>query len=146
MLKNIKEHLAVGSIADLDKLQEIHQQGYHTIIDLCTEKEGNLLDEKAMTDLGFKHFHIPVSVQNLNMDTLNKIQEAINCASQYVYIRCASGLRAGVMTLLTIADEENWTQEQYQEEFNKLGLQHKPDCPLENFAQNYFTHHKEKKS
>lgn len=139
MLKKIREHLAVGAIADLDKLQEIYQQGYHTIIDLCTEKEGNLLDEKVMTDLGFSYLNIPVSPQNLNMDTLKRIKEAIESAPQYVYVRCASGLRAGVMTLLTIAEEENWTQEQYQAEFNKLGLQHKPNCPLENFAQNYFT-------
>ncbi|MGI0481059.1 beta-lactamase hydrolase domain-containing protein [Geminocystis sp. CENA526] len=139
MLKNIREHLAIGSIVDTDKLQEIHQQGYHTIIDLCTEREGNLLDEKAMTDLGFKYLNIPVSPQNINMDTLNNIKEAINCAPQYVYIRCASGLRAGVMTLLTIADEENWTQEQYQAEFAKLELQHKENCPLKDFTENYFT-------
>ena len=43
MLKNITEHLAVGSIADTEKLKETHQQGYHTIIDLCTKTEGNLL-------------------------------------------------------------------------------------------------------
>lgn len=139
MLKNITEHLAVGSIVDKEKLKEIHQQGYHTILDLCTEKEGNLLDENAMTDLGFKYLNIPVSPQNINIDTLNSIKEAINVSPQYVYIRCASGLRAGVMTLLTVADEQNWTQEQYQEEFNKLGLQHKPNCLLKDFAQDYFS-------
>lgn len=139
MLKNITEHLAVGSIVDKEKLKEIHQQGYHTILDLCTEKEGNLLDENAMTDLGFKYLNIPVSPQNINIDTLNSIKEAINTSTQDVYIRCASGLRAGVMTLLTVADEQNWTQEQYQEEFNKLGLQQKPNCLLKDFAQDYFS-------
>lgn len=137
-MNNIREHLAVGAIADTEKLKEIHQRSYHTIIDLCTEGEGNLLDEKVMTELGFKYINIPVSPQNINMDTLNHIKEAINSAPQYVYIRCASGLRAGVMTLLTVADEENWTQEQYQEEFNKLGLQHRENCPLKDFARNYF--------
>ena len=43
------------------------------------------------------------------------------------------------MTLLTVADEQNWTQEQYQEEFNKLGLQHRENCPLKDFAQDYFS-------
>ncbi len=138
MLKNIREHLAIGAIADQEKLKEIHQQGYHTIIDLCTEGEGNLLDEKVMTDLGFKYLNIPVSPQNINMDTLNNIKEAINSAPQYVYIFCSTGVRAGVMTLLTVANEENWTQEQYQEEFNKLGLQHGENCPLKDFAQDYF--------
>lgn len=147
MIKNIREGIAIGAspkgnlenIKVEENLKEIYQQGFRTIIDLCTEKEDSLLDEKSVTDLGFKYINIPVSAQNLNLDTLNHFQEVLEKASPPVYVCCASGLRAGVMTLLTIAPEENWTFTKYQEELNKLGLQHKPNCPLKDFAQDYFS-------
>ena len=62
--------------------------------------------------------------------------EKLDNLPQPSYIRCASGLRAGVFTLLTLANKENWTEEKYLEEFAKLDLPKKQI--IMDFAHNYF--------
>jgi uncharacterized protein (TIGR01244 family) len=139
MFKNITENLAVGSITDVETLIEIQEKGYKTLIDLCPLAEGNKLDEATMKNLGFDYVSIPVSMQTLNQQTLNSFTTAVKESSQPIYTRCASGLRASVFTLITLAMQEHWTEEKYQTEFNTLGLQHKPHCPLADFAHTCLT-------
>lgn len=125
MFQNINENIAIGSIIDTDKLKEIKSTGYDTLIDLCSIPEGNKLDHNSMEDLGFQYINIPISPQTLNQETLKAFKKAVNDSPSKVYVRCASALRAGVFTLLTIADQEGWTEEKWLEEFNKLGLPEK---------------------
>ncbi|AUC60560.1 Zn-dependent hydrolase [Cyanobacterium sp. HL-69] len=136
MFNKITENLAIGSITETEQLQEVKQQGYNTVIDLCSSGEGNQLDSQTITDIGFHHANIPVTPQTLNQDTLNFFMEKLDNLPQPSYIRCASGLRAGVFTLLTLANKENWTEEKYLEEFAKLDLPKKQI--IMDFAHNYF--------
>jgi protein tyrosine phosphatase (PTP) superfamily phosphohydrolase (DUF442 family) len=84
------------------------------------------------------YINISVDRQNLNSEILPAFMQAVDCAPKPIYTRCASGLRAGVMTLLTLATQQGWTQQQYLERRQALGLEHKPNCPLAAFAQEYF--------
>jgi len=136
MFNKITENLAVGSMAETAQLKEIKQQGYNTVIDLCSSGEENQLDSQIVTDIGFHHVNIPVSPETLNQDTLNLFIKELDSLPQPSYIRCASGLRAGVFTLLALANKENWTEEKYLEEFDKLDLPKKQI--MMDFAHNYF--------
>ncbi|MGY6528371.1 MAG: hypothetical protein ACXITR_00435 [Cyanobacterium sp.] len=136
MFHKINENLAIGSIAETEQLKEVKQQGYNTVIDLCSFGEGNQLDSQTITDIGFNHENISVSPPTLNQETLNFFIEKLDSLPQPTYIRCASGLRAGVFTLLALANKENWTEEKYLEEFEKLDLPKKQI--IMDFAHNYF--------
>jgi len=136
MFNKISENFAVGSIAKMSQLKEIKQQGYNTVIDLCSSGEENQLDSQTVSDIGFHHINIPVSSETLNQDTLNFFIEKLDSLPQPSYIRCASGLRAGIFTLLALANKENWTEEKYLEEFEKLDLPKKQI--FMDFAHNYF--------
>lgn len=138
MFQNVTESLAIGNVISRDELIEVAQRGYQTIIDLCTAAEGNQLNAEEVAKLGFNYISLPVDREHLNSDILPTFIQAIDSAPQPIYTRCASGLRAGVMTLLTLAIQQAWTQEQYRERRQNLGLEHKPNCPLATFAQEYF--------
>ncbi len=138
MFQTVTESLAIGNEVDPAELREIAQKGYRTIVDLCTPAEGNQLNAEEMNQLGFEYISVPVDRQNLTPATRQSFMAAINSASAPVYTRCASGLRAGVMTLLSLADREGWTEQQYLERRQALGIEHKPNCPLEAYAREFF--------
>lgn len=138
MFQTVTESLAIGNVISPEELQEINQKGYQTLIDLCMINEDNQLNPEEVKQLGLDYISLPVDRLNFTLATLQSFMQAVDTAKQPIYTRCASGLRAGVMTLLTLATRENWTEQQYLERRQALGLQHKPNCPLEAFAHNYF--------
>ncbi|MCU0542604.1 MAG: sulfur transferase domain-containing protein [Oscillatoriaceae cyanobacterium Prado104] len=145
MFQNVTESLAIGNVISPEELREIHQKGYQTIIDLCTIGEGNQLNAEEVKQLGFEFISLPVDRLNLSPATLEDFIQTVNAAPKPIYTRCASGLRAGVMTLLTLAVEQDWTEQHYLERRQALGLEHKPNCPLEAYADRYFPSQKNSK-
>lgn len=138
MFKAISASIAVGSDAQPEALKIIAQKGYKTVIDLCTAAEGNQLDGSEVKNLDLEYVNIPVSPKNLTVETLETFKQVVKASPQPIYIYCASGLRAGVFSLLVLAEQEGWTEVQYLEQFQSLGIDQKPDCPLGSFAHNYF--------
>ena len=145
MFQNVTESLAIGNVVSQEELREIHQKGYQTIIDLCTIGEGNQLNAEEVKQLGFEFVSLPIDRLNLSPATLEGFIQTVNAAPKPIYTRCASGLRAGVMTLLTLAVEQNWTEPNYLERRQFWGLEHKPNCPLEAYAHQYFESQKTSK-
>jgi protein tyrosine phosphatase (PTP) superfamily phosphohydrolase (DUF442 family) len=138
MFQNVTESLAIGNVVSPEGLSTLSQQGYQTILDLCTEAENNQLNGEVVEKLGLNLVPFPVNRHQLTPELLQAFIQILDIAPQPIYVRCASGLRAGVMTLLTLATRENWTEQQYLEKRQALGLQHQPHCPLEIFAREYF--------
>lgn len=138
MFAVINDSLAIGSITDLTEINNIQKQGYQSLIDLCPTAEGNQLNAVDIEAQGLKYASVPVSAMNLNQGTLQTFCDTIDAAQKPIYVRCASGVRAAVMSLLMLADQEKWTEEQYLERRDALGIQHKPNCPIEAFAHQHF--------
>lgn len=138
MFKAISASIAIGSDSKPEALKDIAQQGYKTVIDLCTAAEGNQLDRSEVKELALEYVSVPISPKNLSRETLETFKQAINTSPQPTYVRCASALRAGVFSLLALAEQEGWSEAQYLERFQRLGIDQKPDCPLGSFAHNYF--------
>lgn len=138
MFKTITNTLAIGSVAETEGLEEIAQKGYKTVIDLCPEAEGNQLNASIVKELALEYVSVPISAKNLTVETLEAFKKAVEASPQPIYTRCASGLRAGVFTLLVLAGQEGWTEAQYLEQFQTLGIDQKPNCPLGSFAHAYF--------
>lgn len=138
MFQRVTESLAIGNITSSEELREIAQLGYGTIIDLCTEAEGNQLNPEEVRQLGFDYIRVPVDRQKLKPEIIQGFIQAFDSTNQQIYTRGVSGLRAGVMTLLTLANQEKWTEQQYLERRQTLELEHNPNCPLETYAHEYF--------
>lgn len=138
MFQSVTEYLAIGNLVSPEELREVYHKGYRTIVDLCTAAEGNQLNAEEVRQMGFDYISVPVDRQNLKPETLQEFIQAVDCANKPIYTRCVSGLRAGVMTLLTLAGEQGWTEQQYLDHRQALGLEHRPNCPLEAYARQYF--------
>lgn len=138
MFKEINATIAIGSDSQPEVLKDLTQKGYMTVIDLCTAAEGNQLDASEVKSLALEYVSVPISPKNLNRETLATFKQAIDTSPQPIYVRCSSALRAGVFSLLLLAEQEGWSEVQYLERFQSLGIDQKPDCPLGNFARNYF--------
>lgn len=135
MIKPVNETVAIGSVNTVEALQQLSQEGYQTLIDLCPVAEGTKLDQSTVEEEGLNYIHLPISIKNLDQPTLDSFHQALITSPQKTYIRCASGLRAAVFTLLSLAKTENWSLEKYLEEFEALAIAQKSDCPLGKFAQ-----------
>lgn len=138
MFKRINDSIAIGSDSQPEELKDIAQKGYRTVIDLCTAAEGNQLDATEVKSLGLEYVSVPVSAKNLSRETLEAFKQAVNTLPKPTYVRCTSGLRSGVFSLLILAEQEGWSEAQYLERFQSLGIDQKPDCPLGSFAHSYF--------
>lgn len=134
MFQTVNDSFVIGSVAEAQDLREVAAKGYHSVIDLCPAAEGNRLDGSMVEELGLAYASVPISMKNLTVDTLETFKQTLQNSPQPAYIRCASGLRASVFTLLAIADREGWNQEQYSQHFQALGIETKPNCPLSAFA------------
>jgi len=138
MFQTITPNLAIGSLSQPEDLQGVAEKGYKTIIDLCTAAEGNQLDVAIVQGLALKYVSVPISPKNLSLETFDTFKKALESSPQPTYVYCPSGLRAGVFSLLVLASEEGWTEAQYLEKFQNLGINQKSDCPLGAFAHSYF--------
>ncbi len=138
MFKSVTDTIAIGSLSQAKDLQEIAQKAYKSVIDLCPAAEGTQLDAAMVKACALVYTTVPISPKNLTAETLAAFKQALQNSPQPIYVRCASGLRAGVFTLLTLADQENWSEAQYLERLQSLGIEPKPNCPLADFAQRHF--------
>lgn len=144
MFKVVTDSIAVGSANQKQDLQKIAQRGYASIIDLCPAAEGTQLNASQVEQLNLAYVSVPISPKSLSPETLASFQQAVQTSPQPIYIRCASGLRAGVFTLLTLAGQQGWDETQYLEQLRKLEIEHKPNCPLSDFAHTYFVQEPDK--
>ncbi|VEP15042.1 conserved hypothetical protein [Hyella patelloides LEGE 07179] len=137
MLYRITEELAIGNAAEAQKLQEIVQQGYRTFIDLCPAQEGNQLNAVLVEAHGLGYFSVPVYRHNINRDSLEMFMQTIESVPKPIYTRCVSATRASLMTLLTLATKEKWTEEQFFEQLTSIGFAYQLDSSPDRFARSY---------
>ena len=137
MLYQVTEELAIGNAAEAEKIQQIALQGYRTYIDLCPAQEGNQLNADLVQAHGLEYFSVPVYRDNLSQDSLEMFMQTIESVPKPIYTRCVSATRASLMTLLTLATKEQWTEEQFFERLASIGFAYPPDSPPDRFARAY---------
>lgn len=137
MLCKITEELAIGNAAEVEQLEQIAMQGYRSLIDLCPAKEESKLNPDLLKTLSLKYYSVPVYRDDINQNSLEMFMQTIELAPKPIYTRCLSGTRASLMTLLTLATKENWTEEQFFKRLTSIGFSYAPDSPPDRFARHY---------
>ncbi|MGK7899531.1 MAG: sulfur transferase domain-containing protein [Xenococcus sp. (in: cyanobacteria)] len=137
MLQQITQELAIGNAAEVEKLQQIVLQGYRTFIDLCPAQEGNQLNADLVKAVGLEYYSVPVYRDDINQNSLEMFMQTIESVPKPIYTRCVSATRASLMTLLTLATREKWTEEQFFERLASIGFTYPPDSPPDRFARAY---------
>jgi len=118
-LHKIGDGIATGGICDQEGLIKLKEDGFQSIIDLCTVEEGKKMDENQISGLGFTYVHCPVNVQNLTNDILQNYDMAYTASPQPIYVRCATGRRANLLVYLNMARTMGWSKDEFNEALAK---------------------------
>ena len=137
MWMKLNESFAFGSAADAAQLQELAQQGYKTVIDLCAAEENIPVLAEGVRAVGLELLHFPVSANALSKETVQGFIAKLSAARQPVYTRCASGKRAGLMVLLAEATRNHWSEQEFFQHVKECGFDCESAPVLAQFTMNY---------
>lgn len=118
--RKISEKITIGGLPDDIDLQEFKERGAQTVVSFLTNDEPGF-DEKARVEAaGLRHVSIPVSVDCLSDETVEKLVQTIDESAGEVVLHCKGGGRAGVMALLYLARKNGWDAQTAREEGAKF--------------------------
>ncbi|HLA74932.1 MAG TPA: sulfur transferase domain-containing protein [Gammaproteobacteria bacterium] len=137
MLKKLTKDLAFGDQASPEQLAELKGQGFKAVIDLCTPQEGRQIPPAQVQAAGLELKQFPVAVEALNKDLVKHYTQLVKEAGGPVYTRCASGKRAGLLALLSLATEHGWSEHEFFEQVKAAGFDCASAPGLAQFAMEY---------
>jgi len=141
----INEQVTVGPQPSEDQLQELHGQGFKSVVNFRTEGEEEQplspQDEgEKVKSLGMEYLHIPVSMKAMGPELVDQFREEYPDLPKPVYAHCKGGKRAGAMAMMNMAVEQGMTGEQTLQKAKEMGFEcDKPE--LEQFVRKYVDEH-----
>ena len=130
----VDDEAAVGGAPGREDVGRLAGEGYRTVLDLRTAREGTpegvlgVGEERlAVGEAGMRHENLPVDMAEADEALIGRVGERIRGAEKPVLVHCASGRRAGAMVLANLAVERGMTAEQCFERAGEMGF----DCESE---------------
>jgi uncharacterized protein (TIGR01244 family) len=143
-LRAITNHISIGGQPDENDLQELQNKGFRTIVNLRdeSEKEYRASEEREVEGRGLNYSSIPISPALLDDMAMQRFSNAIDAEdAPPVYVHCAGGGRAGILTLIYLAVENGWSLLQAEETGKELGIAPAEDSPYRAFFEDYIRRH-----
>ena len=140
----ITSEIFIGGQPTTDDLDALKAQGFRTIVNLRTENESGYFaeEEHEVERRGFNYAEIPIAPELLDDRAMQRFSGAVDSDdAPLIYIHCAGGGRAGVLTLLHLAVKNGWTLQEALETGEKLGIAPKTDSPYRAFFEDYIQRH-----
>ena len=140
----ITNHISIGGQPDENDLQELQDKGFRTNINLRdeSEKDYRASEEREVEGRGLNYSAIPISPTLLDDMAMQRFSNAIDAEdAPPVYVHCAGGGRAGVLTLIHLAVENGWSLLEAEATGKELGLAPAPDSPYRQFFEDYIQRH-----
>ena len=140
----ITNHISIGGQPNENDLQTLQGKGFRTIINLRDESENDYRasEEREVEGRGLNYSSIPISPELLDDMAMQRFANAIDAEdAPPVYIHCAGGGRAGVLTLIYLAVENGWSLLETEATGKELGLVPASDSPYRTFYEDYIRRH-----
>ena len=101
----INDELTVTGQVTPGDLQSAAKEGFKSVLNLrAPDEEGYLPDEKEKAEAaGLRYVNIPVKKESINDELTTKVLAEIDNLPKPALIHCASGMRAGAMTMMNVA-------------------------------------------
>ncbi len=146
--KKVTEDIFIGGQPSNSDLYALKAKGFGSIINLRSPSEESILnpeeEEAKARELGIEYMNIPVIKEKIGDESVSKVSDAIKRLKETkapVFVHCASGKRAGAMTLLHLATENGWSASQAFEQAQSLGFDCQSEPELKNFFEGYIERH-----
>lgn len=140
----ITSEIFIGGQPAAGDLDALKAQGFRTIVNLRIENESGYFaeEEHEVERRGFNYAEIPIAPELLDDRAMQRFSSAVDSDdAPPIYIHCAGGGRAGVLTLLHLAVKNGWTLQEALETGEKLGIAPKADSPYRTFFEDYIQRH-----
>lgn len=142
--RKITPKIFIGGQPSETDLDALKTEGFRTIINLRTSDEkGYFADEEhAIENRGLNYAELPTSPELLDDLAIHRFFNALNSDDNWpIYIHCAGGGRAGVLTLLFLAVKNGWTLNKAYTKGEELQIAPKKNSPYRAIFENYIKRH-----
>src|SRR5688572_27546513 len=95
----LDEFMTVGSQPSVMQIRELSRRGFRSIVNLRLDGERGEsmkpMDEgKAALEVGLEYGHVPISLENLTPESVERFRREMDRLPAPVYIHCTEGTRA----------------------------------------------------
>ncbi len=135
--QKISEKVIAGGVPDHTDIDTFKNRGVSTVISLLTEGEPGFTEGPTVQAAGLNFVSIPISVDSINDDAVERFSEAVEKSEGEVVVHCKSGGRAGIMTLLHEAKKNGWDFQTACEEGKKFNAKIGPESLYRPFFEDY---------
>ncbi len=109
-----------------ETLEQAASAGMKSVVNFRHEGENGGLspeeERQQAEQLGLSYLHHPVTADSLDAALVDDFRRSLNELPQPVLLHCASGKRAGAMTLMALAADKGWEGETALQEGKARGL------------------------
>ncbi|MBZ4330153.1 sulfur transferase domain-containing protein [Corallococcus interemptor] len=111
-----------------ERVEALAAEGFRSLVNLRTSEEvGQALspDEEGAVarQHGLQYLHMPVSPSNLGTEAARRFDEAVARLPAPTLVHCASGRRAGLLTLTQVARAEGLSGDDAVARAERLGIE-----------------------
>ncbi len=111
---------------DSGTLEQAGSAGAKTVVNFRAEgeKDGLTPDQERQQaeKLGLNYLHHPVTADSLDAALVDDFRRSLDDLLQPVFLHCASGKRAGAMTLMALAADKGWDGDTALQEGKARGI------------------------
>lgn len=141
----ISDQVTISGQPSSEQLKELAGQGFKSVVNFRTEGEDaqplSPADEgREVEELGMKYLHVPVSMETLSDETVDRFREQFDKLPKPVFAHCKGGTRAGAMVMMHTASEQGMSGDQTLQQAEKMGFKCN-QAELRQFVVNYIDQH-----
>ncbi|WP_153557421.1 beta-lactamase hydrolase domain-containing protein [Roseimaritima sediminicola] len=143
--QKINDQVTVAAQPSESEIRQLGQQGFKTVVNFRTDGEDDQplppdAEAAVVKQAGLEYLHVPVSMNSMGPDVVDRFREAYADLPKPVYAHCKSGKRAGAMVMMHMAVEQGMSGDQTLEQAKQMGFE--CDQPqLEKFVRQYVDSH-----
>jgi uncharacterized protein (TIGR01244 family) len=123
----INEQVSVGPQPNDEDIRQLADQQFGAVVNFRAEGErGQPFSPKQegekVRDAGMEYLNIPISVDSLGPDVVDRFRDQFEGLSKPVYAHCKGGTRAAAMVMMQLACEQGMSGEQALHQAQELGF------------------------
>lgn len=118
-------HIVALFTPDENDLRQAASAGMKSWVNFqeTSEKGMSPAQERKVSEIvGLNYLHYPLSGDGLSAEAVDDFRRSLDDLPQPVFLHCASGKRAGAMTLMALAADKGWDGDTALAEGKKRGI------------------------
>lgn len=137
----INDQITVGPQPEAAELDQLHQQGFKSVVNFRTEGEEDQPmspeeEGRKIASLGMTYHHEPVDSKDMKEQQVDRFREKLADLPKPVYAHCKTGKRAGAFVMMDQAVSHGMSGEQTLQKAQEMGFECKQP-ELKQFVKGY---------